>query len=142
MLDGVQRLLFALKPNDVWVGDHLLCKPPHRILKRCREKKHLTAFCPPMDTNTLVPMTLCGDHHIRLVQHKHCDLLGVNELVLGAPVQNFHYNYGLVLTSVASNGVCQLHVWTKFAHLLDDLTSLESELIRWQDAQTLKEANS
>uniref|UniRef100_A0A665UTG8 Uncharacterized protein n=1 Tax=Echeneis naucrates TaxID=173247 RepID=A0A665UTG8_ECHNA len=95
MLDGVQRLLFALKPNDVWVGDHLLCKPPHRILKRCREKKHLTAFCPPMDTNTLVPMTLCGDHHIRLVQHKHCDLLGVNELVLGAPVQNLN-KYGPV----------------------------------------------
>lgn len=41
-----------------------------------------------MDTYALVPMTLRGDHHVGLVQHKHSDLLGVDELVLGAPVKD------------------------------------------------------
>lgn len=41
-----------------------------------------------MDTYALVPMTLCGDHHISLIQHKHSNLLGVDELVLGAPVED------------------------------------------------------
>lgn len=41
-----------------------------------------------MDPYALVPMTLCGDHHISLVQNKHSNLLGVDELVLGAPVEN------------------------------------------------------
>lgn len=41
-----------------------------------------------MDTNALVSVTLCGNHHISLVQHKHGDLLGVDELVLGAPVED------------------------------------------------------
>lgn len=41
-----------------------------------------------MDTYALVPMTLCGDHHISLVQHKHSNLLWVDELVLGAPVED------------------------------------------------------
>lgn len=41
-----------------------------------------------MDPYALVPMTLCGDHHVGLVQDKHADLLGVDELVLGAPVQD------------------------------------------------------
>lgn len=41
-----------------------------------------------MDANTLVPMTLCGDHHICLIQHKHSNLLGVNELILCAPVED------------------------------------------------------
>lgn len=43
---------------------------------------------PPMDTYALVPMTLCGDHHISLIQHKHANLLGVDVPVLGAPVKD------------------------------------------------------
>ena len=33
-------------------------------------------------------MALSGYHHVSLVQNKHLDLLGVDELELGAPVQN------------------------------------------------------
>lgn len=40
-----------------------------------------------MDTNTLISMTLCCDHHISLVQNKHGNLLGVNKLVFCAPVE-------------------------------------------------------
>lgn len=41
-----------------------------------------------MDANALVPVTLGGDHHVGLVQHKHRNLFGVDELVLGAPVED------------------------------------------------------
>lgn len=41
-----------------------------------------------MDTDALVPMTLRRDHHIRLVQHKHGDLLRVDVPVFGAPVED------------------------------------------------------
>lgn len=41
-----------------------------------------------MDAYALVPVSLGGDHYIRLVQDKHSDLLGVDELVLGAPVKD------------------------------------------------------
>lgn len=50
------------------------------------------------------------------------------------------YNYNL--TSVAPNGVGHFHIRTKFPHLLDDLTDLQSELVRWHDAKALREANS
>uniref|UniRef100_A0A8C9YQY7 Uncharacterized protein n=1 Tax=Sander lucioperca TaxID=283035 RepID=A0A8C9YQY7_SANLU len=90
LLDCVQCLLLTLQPDDVGIGNHLLCKPPHRVLKGCREKEHLAVLCqnPPMDPNALVPVALRGDHHISLVEHKHRNLLGVNELVLGAPVED------------------------------------------------------
>ena len=42
----------------------------------------------PVDADALVPMTLRGDHHVGLVQNEHGDLLGVDELVLGAPVED------------------------------------------------------
>uniref|UniRef100_A0A668VBF9 Uncharacterized protein n=1 Tax=Oreochromis aureus TaxID=47969 RepID=A0A668VBF9_OREAU len=92
----------------------------------------------PVDSNALVPVALGGDHHISLIQHKHSDLFGVNELVLGAPVVDcarctndnllLEYNYYHILTSISPNGVCQLHIWTKFPHLLNDLTSLLTKL--------------
>lgn len=44
--------------------------------------------CLPMDAYALVSVSLRGDHYIRLVQDKHSDLLGVDELVLGAPVKD------------------------------------------------------
>uniref|UniRef100_A0A4W6FNY5 Uncharacterized protein n=1 Tax=Lates calcarifer TaxID=8187 RepID=A0A4W6FNY5_LATCA len=94
LLDGVQRLLLALQPDDVW--------------------EHLT-------------------------------------LVLGAPVEDrawcsnddllLQLDSSHILTPVASNGVGQFHIWTKFPHLLDDLTNLQSELIRWRDAEALKKTN-
>uniref|UniRef100_A0A3Q0S9N5 Uncharacterized protein n=1 Tax=Amphilophus citrinellus TaxID=61819 RepID=A0A3Q0S9N5_AMPCI len=87
LFDGVQRLFLTLQPDDIWVGDHLLCKPPHRVLKGCREKQHLTVLR-QLSASALVPVTLCGNHHISLIQHKHSNLLGVNDLVLGAPVED------------------------------------------------------
>lgn len=50
-----------------------------------------------------------------------------------------NYDYGHVLTSVASNGICQFHIWTKLPHLFDYLTNLQSKLVRWRDAQALKQ---
>lgn len=44
LLDGVQRLLLALQPDDVWIGNNILCKPPDRFLEGCREKEHLTVL--------------------------------------------------------------------------------------------------
>lgn len=41
-----------------------------------------------MDAYALVAVSLRGDHDIRLVQDKHGDLLGVDEMVLGAPVKD------------------------------------------------------
>lgn len=131
----------------------------------------------PVDSNALVPVALGGDHHISLIQHKHGDLFGVNELVLGAPVvdcarctndnlllqlgSSLHwtqyrecsehrlvtrnlffrreYKHYHILTSISPNGICQLHIWTKFPHLLNDLTSLQCELVRRCDAKALKE---
>lgn len=42
LFDGVQRLFLPSQPDDIWVGNHSLCKLPHRVLKGCREKQHLT----------------------------------------------------------------------------------------------------
>lgn len=42
----------------------------------------------PLDSDTLVLVTLCGDHDIGLVQHKHFDLLGVYKFEFTAPVQH------------------------------------------------------
>lgn len=99
-----------------------------------------------MDTNALVPMTLCANHHISLIQHKHCNLLGVNGLELGAPVEdcawcsndNLLLHLDTSLHSVASNGIGQFHIWTKFPHLLNYLTDLQSEFVCGCDAQALR----
>uniref|UniRef100_A0A8C2WPX3 Uncharacterized protein n=1 Tax=Cyclopterus lumpus TaxID=8103 RepID=A0A8C2WPX3_CYCLU len=155
LFDGVQCLLFALQLDDIGIRNHLLSKPPHRLLKGCGEKEHLTVLCqnPPMDPYALVPMTLCGDHHISLVKHKHSNLVGVNKLVLRAPVEHcawssndnlflWNYNYGQILTSVSSNAVGQFDIRAKCPHLLDYLTNLQSELVCWRDAKALKEPSS
>lgn len=34
-----------------------------------------------------------------------------------------------ILTSVTTNGVRQLHIWTKLPHLLNDLSDLQSQLV-------------
>lgn len=40
----------------------------------------------PLDADTLILVALSSYHHISLIQNKHLDLLGVNELELGTPV--------------------------------------------------------
>ena len=42
----------------------------------------------PLNTDALVLVTLCGDHDIGLVQHKHSDLFGVKDLQLEGPVED------------------------------------------------------
>lgn len=44
LLDVVQRLLFTSQPNDIWIGNNLLCKLPHRVLKGGGEKEHLAVL--------------------------------------------------------------------------------------------------
>lgn len=41
-----------------------------------------------MDPDALVPMALCGNHHIGLIQHEHGYLFGVDELVFDTPVED------------------------------------------------------
>uniref|UniRef100_A0A3Q1GPC7 Uncharacterized protein n=1 Tax=Acanthochromis polyacanthus TaxID=80966 RepID=A0A3Q1GPC7_9TELE len=136
LFNVVQRLLFPLQLDDIGVRNHSLRKPPHRVLKGCREKEHLTVLC-QLSASALVLMTLRGNHHISLVQHKHSNLLGVNVLVLGAPVK--YYNCGHLLTSVPTNGVLHFHIWTKLPHLLNYFANLQCKLVRRRDTKTLKE---
>ncbi|KAJ0064808.1 hypothetical protein NL108_015290, partial [Boleophthalmus pectinirostris] len=70
----VQSLLLALQSNDVGFRDHALGKLPHRVLKGGGKQQHLT-------------VSLCSDHHVGLVQHKHRDLLRVDHFVFSAPVE-------------------------------------------------------
>uniref|UniRef100_A0A3Q2HI84 Uncharacterized protein n=1 Tax=Equus caballus TaxID=9796 RepID=A0A3Q2HI84_HORSE len=42
----------------------------------------------PLDADALILVALSSYHHVSLIQNEHFDLLGVNELELGAPVQN------------------------------------------------------
>uniref|UniRef100_A0A672NXW9 Uncharacterized protein n=1 Tax=Sinocyclocheilus grahami TaxID=75366 RepID=A0A672NXW9_SINGR len=83
LLDSVQGLLFTFKLDDVGIWHNPLSKFPHRVLKGGREKLRS-----PLNADALVLVSLCGDHHISLVQNKHFDLFRVNELQLNAPVQN------------------------------------------------------
>uniref|UniRef100_A0A8C6HLG2 Uncharacterized protein n=1 Tax=Mus spicilegus TaxID=10103 RepID=A0A8C6HLG2_MUSSI len=114
LFDGVQSLLLALQLDDVGVWDHLLGKLPHRVFKGGREKQHLAVSGQhpflPLDADALVLVALSRYHHISLVQNKHLDLLGVNELQLGAPVQDGPGGANdnlpiLLLTFVASNSI-------------------------------------
>lgn len=52
------------------------------------EKFLLTQVFLPLDADALILVALSSYHHVSLIQNKHLDLLGVNELELGAPVQN------------------------------------------------------
>uniref|UniRef100_A0A5F9CHS6 Uncharacterized protein n=1 Tax=Oryctolagus cuniculus TaxID=9986 RepID=A0A5F9CHS6_RABIT len=90
LLDGIQSLLLALQFDNVRVWDHFLGKLPHRVFKGRREKEHLARLPRflPLDADALILVALSGYHHVSLVQNKHLDLLGVNELEFGAPVQD------------------------------------------------------
>uniref|UniRef100_A0A3Q1CSP6 Uncharacterized protein n=1 Tax=Amphiprion ocellaris TaxID=80972 RepID=A0A3Q1CSP6_AMPOC len=138
LFNVIQRLLFPLQLDDIGVRNHSLCKPPHRVLKGCREKEHLTVLC-QLSASALVLMTLRGNHHISLVQHKHSNFLGVNVLVLCAPMEKPNYTCGQLLTSVPTNGVLHFHIWTELPHLLNYLTDLQCKLVRWRDTEALKD---
>lgn len=47
LLDGVQRLLLTLQPDDVWIWNNRLGKPPHGLLKSCGEEEHLAFLGEP-----------------------------------------------------------------------------------------------
>uniref|UniRef100_K7BL55 V-crk sarcoma virus CT10 oncogene homolog (Avian)-like n=1 Tax=Pan troglodytes TaxID=9598 RepID=K7BL55_PANTR len=89
LLDGVQGLFLTLQFDNVWVWDHFLGKLPHRVFKGGREKQHLAVPGQhPLDADALILVALSGYHDISLIQNKHLDFLGINELELGAPVQH------------------------------------------------------
>uniref|UniRef100_A0A8C0MLQ7 Uncharacterized protein n=2 Tax=Canis lupus familiaris TaxID=9615 RepID=A0A8C0MLQ7_CANLF len=92
LLDGVQCLLLTLEFDNVWIWDHFLGKFPYRVFEGGREKQHLAVLGQhpflPLDADALILVALSSYHHVSLIQNKHLDLLGVNELELGAPVQN------------------------------------------------------
>uniref|UniRef100_A0A8C6NNI6 Uncharacterized protein n=1 Tax=Nothobranchius furzeri TaxID=105023 RepID=A0A8C6NNI6_NOTFU len=110
LLDGVQGLLFPLQLDDVRIRNDSLCKLQHRVLECCREKQHLTVFA-------------------YFIQHKDGNLLGVNHLVLCAPVQNrpwcSNHNVLLQNTFCPSDGICQLYIWAELPHLLYHLAGLQ-----------------
>lgn len=56
--------------------------------QEAEEKFLLAQELLPLDADALVLVALSSYHHVCLIQNKHLDLLGVNELELGAPVQN------------------------------------------------------
>uniref|UniRef100_A0A8C5HRX8 Uncharacterized protein n=1 Tax=Gouania willdenowi TaxID=441366 RepID=A0A8C5HRX8_GOUWI len=114
LLDGVQGLLLPLQLDDVGFG-HNFC------------------FHKPLNANTLVLVTLCGNHDVSFIQDKHLDLLGVYEPKFTAPVQHStrcaNDDLLLHLTFISSDGVNQFNLRIVFSHLLDHLTSLKSQLI-------------
>uniref|UniRef100_A0A8C1V875 Uncharacterized protein n=1 Tax=Cyprinus carpio TaxID=7962 RepID=A0A8C1V875_CYPCA len=140
LLDSVQGLLFSLKLDDVGIWHNPLCKFPHRVLKGGREDS-------PLNADALVLVSLCGDHHIGLVQNKHFDLFGVDELQLNAPVQNrprcadddLLLDLNATLHWQRAQHICQFDFWIKLAHLLNDFPRLQSQLICGRNAQTLQD---
>uniref|UniRef100_A0A8C0L8G5 Uncharacterized protein n=1 Tax=Canis lupus dingo TaxID=286419 RepID=A0A8C0L8G5_CANLU len=118
LFDGVQCLLFTLEFDDVWIWDHFLGKFPYRVFEGGREKQHLAVLGQhpflPLDADALILVALSSYHHVSLIQNKHLDLLGVNELELGAPVQNSprgandNVSHPFILTFIASNSISKL----------------------------------
>uniref|UniRef100_A0A2K5SI17 Uncharacterized protein n=1 Tax=Cebus imitator TaxID=2715852 RepID=A0A2K5SI17_CEBIM len=89
LLDGVQGLFLVLQFDNVWAWDHFLGKFPHRVFKGGGEKQHLAVPGQhPLDADALILVALSGYHDVSLIQNKHLDFLGINELELGAPVQH------------------------------------------------------
>ncbi|MFT7812897.1 hypothetical protein AGIG_G18398 [Arapaima gigas] len=86
LLDSVQRFLLPFQFDDIGVRHDPLCELPHRVLKAFTTPG--SKICLPLDAYALVLVALCGNHDISLVQDKHLDLLGVDELELYAPVQH------------------------------------------------------
>uniref|UniRef100_A0A2K6U3T4 Uncharacterized protein n=1 Tax=Saimiri boliviensis boliviensis TaxID=39432 RepID=A0A2K6U3T4_SAIBB len=154
LFDGVQGLFLTLQFDNVWVWDHFLGKLPHRVFKGGGEKQHLAhpaRECPgislPLDADALILVALSGYHDISLIQNKHLDFLGINELELGAPVQ--HGPRGAndnLLTDLLASFHCgnpgKLQLWVKFAHLLNHVSCLKRQLVCWGEAQTLMEKSS
>uniref|UniRef100_A0A3B5R5H2 Uncharacterized protein n=1 Tax=Xiphophorus maculatus TaxID=8083 RepID=A0A3B5R5H2_XIPMA len=77
LLDGVQSLLLSLQLDDVGFGHDALREQHLAVLR------HL-----PLDSDTLVLVSLRGDHDVGFVQHKHSDLLGIYKPEFIAPVQH------------------------------------------------------
>uniref|UniRef100_A0A7N6A380 Uncharacterized protein n=1 Tax=Anabas testudineus TaxID=64144 RepID=A0A7N6A380_ANATE len=141
---------------DVTEGLELLLLAVAQHIVLFDKQQHLTDYSPPihiclpLDTDTLVLVSLCCNHDVSLIQYKHFDLLGVYELELTAPVQHgtrcandniattettqsmMTENYKKKkrgLTFISSDGVDQFDFRIVFAHLLNHLTSLKGQFI-------------
>uniref|UniRef100_A0A3Q0SB52 Uncharacterized protein n=1 Tax=Amphilophus citrinellus TaxID=61819 RepID=A0A3Q0SB52_AMPCI len=89
LFDGVQCFLLSLQLDYVGIRHNALSKVPHRLFKCGREQQHLAVFRHlPLDAYTLVLVTLCGDHNVSLVEHKHLNFLGVYKPEFTAPIQH------------------------------------------------------
>uniref|UniRef100_A0A2K6T1B8 Uncharacterized protein n=1 Tax=Saimiri boliviensis boliviensis TaxID=39432 RepID=A0A2K6T1B8_SAIBB len=89
LLGGVQGLFLSLQFVNVWIWDHFLGQFPHRVFKGGGEKQHLAVPGQhPLDADALILVALSGYRDVSLIQNKHLDFLGFNELELGALVQH------------------------------------------------------
>uniref|UniRef100_A0A3B4D556 Uncharacterized protein n=1 Tax=Pygocentrus nattereri TaxID=42514 RepID=A0A3B4D556_PYGNA len=116
----------------------LLAVADHVVLLNCVKRFLLTFQL--NDVRIRNDVTLCGNHNVCLIQHKHFDFLGVDELELLAPVQDCAggANHNLLLElhpplhwtgDMTTSSVTFSIIGVKFAHLLDDLACLEGKLI-------------
>uniref|UniRef100_A0A3Q2CY55 Uncharacterized protein n=1 Tax=Cyprinodon variegatus TaxID=28743 RepID=A0A3Q2CY55_CYPVA len=86
LLDGVQRLLFSLQLDDVGVR-HDALKQQHLAVFGQHPAERVCLFV-PLDPDALILVSLCSNHHVGFVQHKHSDLLGIYKFEFTAPVQH------------------------------------------------------
>uniref|UniRef100_A0A8D2M6L7 Uncharacterized protein n=1 Tax=Zonotrichia albicollis TaxID=44394 RepID=A0A8D2M6L7_ZONAL len=109
LLDGVQGLLLTLQFDNVW---------PH-------------CPCPsvPLNADALVLVALGGDHHICLIQHKHLDLLGIDEFQFGTPVQ---HGAGRADDDLLRDLLIRkFQLWVEVPHLFNHFSCLKCQLVCW-----------
>uniref|UniRef100_A0A803VJI8 Uncharacterized protein n=1 Tax=Ficedula albicollis TaxID=59894 RepID=A0A803VJI8_FICAL len=141
LLDGVQGLLLTLQFDDVWVRNNFLSKLPHRILESGGKQDPVPVAAPsPLNADTLVLVALGGNHHICLIQHKHLDLLGIDELQFGAPVQHGARcaDDDLLRDLLPSlhcrdrrKGCSRFQLWVEVSHLFNHFSCLKCQLVCW-----------
>ena len=89
LLDVAHGLLLPPQLDGDGVGHNVLCEIHHVLIVSGGEEEHLTFGTEVLvNPDGLILMTLGSDHNIRLVQHKHRDLLQVKEFEFDAPIEH------------------------------------------------------
>lgn len=114
--DVIQRLLFTQQFDDNRIFHNMLGKFHHRAIIGCGKQQHLTGrlqlseskkkiisnlfdtICSKrdelrvqyslVDSNALVLMTLCCNHHVGFIQHEHANLFYIEYAELAAPIEH------------------------------------------------------